>query len=83
MANLQEAAIPLDTAASEGSLAVRLVFKMLAMLRESGTIDDETLETVAEGLIAELGSEQERAAQWRMLEDWLPKFLRDGETTPR
>lgn len=79
MSNLQEAAIPLDTAASKGILAVRLVFKMVALMRESEAIDDDTLETVAKGLIAELGSDQDRAGQWRMLKDWLPDFSRKDE----
>lgn len=78
MPDLSKAAIPLDTAASEGSLAVRLIFKFLVLLRETGKIDDADVSAIATGLIADLGSDAERAAQWRMLEEWLPDFNRDG-----
>lgn len=74
MADLGKASIPLDTATGEGSLAVRLIFKLLALLRETGKIDDDELNTIATGLIAELGSDKERFEQWRMLGDWLPDF---------
>ena len=76
MTDLDKAAIPLDTAASEASLAVRLLFKFLALLRETGKIDDADVRAIATGLIADLGSDAERAAQWRMLEQWLPDFER-------
>ena len=76
MPDLGKAAIPLDTAASEGSLAVRLLFKFLALLRETGKVDDGDVRAIASGLIADLGSDAERAAQWRMLEQWLPGFER-------
>jgi hypothetical protein len=79
MADLSKAAIPLETAASEASLAVRLIFKFLALLRETGKIDDEDVRTIATGLIADLGSDAERASQWRMLEEWLPEFERDAD----
>jgi hypothetical protein len=79
MPDLSKAAIPLDTAASEGSLAIRLVFKFLALLLETGKIDDGDVSAIATGLIADLGSDAERAAQWRMLEQWLPDFKRDAD----
>lgn len=79
MPDLSKAAIPLDTAASEGSLAIRLVFKFLALLRETGKIDDGDVSTIATGLIADLGSDAERAGQWRMLKEWLPNLERDGD----
>jgi len=61
------------------SLAIRLVFKFLALLRETGKIDDGDVSTIATGLIADLGSDAERAGQWRMLEEWLPDLERDGD----
>lgn len=81
MPDLGKAAIPLDTAASEGSLAVRLLFKFLALLRETGKIDDADVRAIATGLIADLGSDAERSAQWRMLEQWLPNLERRESTT--
>lgn len=78
MPDLSKAAIPLETAASESSLAIRLVFKFLALLRETDKTDDADVSAIATGLIADLGSDAERAAQWRMLGEWLPDLERNA-----
>lgn len=76
MADLKEASIPLFAAVNQASLGVRLTFKLLAWLHESGKLDDNELEAIAGGLIAELGSDQERFEQWSMLRSWVPSLRR-------
>jgi hypothetical protein len=72
MSDLTESSIPLFAATNNASLGIRLTFKLIAWLHETGKLDIDEVEAVAGGLIAELGSDQERFAQWQMLRDWVP-----------
>jgi hypothetical protein len=72
MSDLTEASIPLFAATNTASLSLRLTFKLLAWLYEAKKIDREEIEAIAGGLIAELGSDQERFEQWQMLRNWVP-----------
>jgi hypothetical protein len=76
MSDLKEASIPLFAAVNQASLGIRLTFKLLAWLRETGKLTDEELEEIAGGLIVELGSDQERFEQWQMLKTWAPDLGR-------
>jgi hypothetical protein len=72
MSDLTEASIPLFAATNTASLSLRLTFKLLAWLYETKKIDRDEIEAIAGGLIAELGSDQERFEQWQMLRTWVP-----------
>jgi hypothetical protein len=72
MADLTEASIPLFAATNTASLSLRLTFKLIAWLYETGKLDRDEIEAIGGGLIAELGSDQERFEQWQMLRDWVP-----------
>jgi hypothetical protein len=79
MADLTEASIPLFAATNTASLSLRLTFKLLAWLYETGKLDRDEIEAIAGGLIAELGSDQERFEQWQMLRDWVPDLRKPRE----
>jgi hypothetical protein len=84
MSDLTEASIPLAAATNTASLGLRLTFKLLAWLHEVGKLDRDEVEAIAGGLIAELGSDQERFEQWQMLRDWVPalKTKREEASKP-
>jgi hypothetical protein len=76
MSDLSEASIPLAAATNTAALGVRLTFKLIAWLYETKKIDLDEVEAIGGGLIAELGSDQERFAQLQMLRDWVPDLKR-------
>jgi hypothetical protein len=79
MTELDERVLPIENSSSEGRLAVSLIFKLLAALREIGKLDDEEVSKVAAILIPELGSDQERFRTWGLLEEMVPGVQRPEE----
>jgi hypothetical protein len=82
MADLKEASIPLFAATNTASLGLRLTFKLIAWLYETGKLDRDEVEAIAGGLIAELGSDQERLEQWQMLREWVPALKKPAAPKP-
>jgi len=82
MPDLADRSIPLEERVSEGALGVALVFKLLALLRKTGKLDDDETRTIAASLIAELDGTQLRFEMWTTLETWLPDFKRPEEAQP-
>lgn len=82
MPDLDVRSIPIEHRVSEGALGVALVFKLLALLRKTGKLDDDELRTIASSLIAELDGTQLRFETWTTLEEWLPDFKRPNEAQP-
>ncbi|WBO24086.1 hypothetical protein [Sphingomonas abietis] len=74
--DLTQTQIPLSEAASQGSLAVALHFKLIATLHSIGKLDDGEVATVGQALIAELPGVQERFEAWTLLESLIPDFQR-------
>jgi len=82
MPDLEDRSIPLEARVSEGALGVALTFKLLALLRKAGKLDDDETRTMATSLIAELDGTQLRYETWTILESWLPDFKRPDEAQP-
>jgi hypothetical protein len=78
--NLESRILPIEEAVTEGRLAVNLILKLIAELHRLGKLDDDEFLKVANTMVAELQSDQERFRAWSFFEQVIPDFERpDGE----